>query len=485
MEYLKFNLFKTNLQMLMNTIDELKSIRLRNEELELLYEIIKNKYAQKIIHNEPIEYFGRRKIEKLKNELSKNGAYSFSNVELSEASYRKIAKIIKKLFFTENFSKTKKLINDVFAEFEDLKTIRNKAFRNEKSTKSALERLLHKIENNDSVFYSLLKDSVNKIKIRISKSFKSAYFGSGSEDVALLLLSDWHILELVSPEEINFVNKFDINVAVRRVEKIVEKTVKIVNLHRMHSRIEKLYVWLGGDMVSGNIHDELVKYGNFTITEQIALTGYLIAALIKELSQNFKEIEVFTVVGNHGRIQKRKEYKKRFNSYDYIAYQIAALLVRELKNVKWEINKSIFAFKEIKGFKFCFSHGDEIKSWGGIPFYGLRRDFSNKQNVNFYMNNFDKTTPLIYYVVGHFHIPSILYDGAGYIIMNGTLKGVDEYSFSRGWLTRPSQKLLLINESVGIECVYDLWLDDEHWSEMTPQRYNINIPDNWAEFFVI
>jgi len=85
---------------------------------------------------------------------------------------------------------------------------------------------------------------------------------------------------------------------------------------------------------------------------------------------------------------------------------------------------------------------------------------------------------MVYYVIGHFHVPSLLYDGAGYVIMNGTLKGIDEYSFSKGFLTRPSQKLLFINEQHGLECSYDLWLDEPDPINQTPRRYKLNNIEN-------
>jgi len=447
------------------------NLKINDEMINLLEEIILeiiNKIKTKNYSKEIIEKLipGRKRIQ--------------SNYLIREYKARKLNKILKQILLNEK----------CFEEFLKF-LLKNENVKNLK--KEIYNKLIDEKNKNDKklideILIEFLKYSLNEIKFEINYSDREKINFEDKNKLKrefLLLLSDWHILEIVEPEEIGYVNKFDLNVATRRVEKIFEKVVKIKKLYECNDGIRKINVWLGGDMVSGIIHDELIKNVDLTITEQIGLAAYLIAALLIELSKVFNEVNVFTVVGNHGRITKKKEYKKRFNSFDYITYQIAALLTQKYENIKWEITKSPFIFKDILGFRFCFSHGDEIKSWSGIPFYGLRRDFGNKQNINFFPNVKQPNIPMTYYVVGHFHVPAMLYDGTGFIIMNGTLKGVDEYSYSKGWLTRPSQKLLVINEKYGIEATYDLWLDDEDFMKMKPLRYRIDIPNEWRDYLVL
>ena len=431
---------------------------------------------------------GRLKTRKL--------IWEIFGIEISDKRARRIQRAVK--FFVENFYTKDNSISEIKSKIYEQK-IKNKIKKHE------TENLIF-----DEIFVSAIKDSLENINVKICPQFGRAQnttknsanksTNKKQRKSALLILSDWHILEPVNPEEVNYVNGFDLNIAARRVELISEKLEKIISLHKTSStsKIDKLYIWLGGDMVSGIIHDELLKHNDLTITDQIALAAYLIAFLIFEIStnpnlNNFKEINIFTNVGNHGRLTKKKEYKKKYNSFDYITYQLAALIFQNLKlsnpslfknkKINFEITKSIYTIKDIENRRFVFTHGDEIKSWNSIPFYGLLRDATTKQNINFYVNSFKETKPVEYLVVGHFHVPSLLSNGAQTIIMNGTLKGVDEYSFSKGFLTRPSQKLLLINEKHGLECTYDLWLDEEPFHEMKPKRIKIDLPEQWASFY--
>ena len=180
------------------------------------------------------------------------------------------------------------------------------------------------------------------------------------------------------------------------------------------------------------------------------------------------------------------EREFKINNLDYVAYQICAFALRNYKYVKFVIDPALFRYVDILGWRFVFSHGDETRSWMQIPFYGLRRDFAAKQAINVYVHSGGDLTsavqPVNYKVVGHFHTGGIIPDNLGDIIMNGTLKGIDEFSFAKGYVYRPFQFLFGVHREHGLTFNYRMWVDKINSKH--PIRYQVEVPDVWAEIEV-
>ena len=294
----------------------------------------------------------------------------------------------------------------------------------------------------------------------------------------LLLLSDWHIGEVVSEEEVSYSNKFDLEVATRRVELIYENIYEIVKADldkHKKKKLDSLYVWLGGDMVSGIIHNELEKTNQLTISDQVFITAQLLYYLLTDLLEIFKDLYIICSVGNHGRITKKPEYKNKYNTFDYMLYKTLYVMFNSLDDksksrIHWYISKELFSIVNILGYNFVFSHGDTIRMWNNIPYYGIIRDLYSKQSISLTLNK----GKIDYYVIGHFHTPSSLNVNGIYVIMNGSLKGIDEYSLAKGFISIPSQKLLKISSDRGLMIQYDLILT-ENTIYQKPKRYKISI----------
>jgi len=83
--------------------------------------------------------------------------------------------------------------------------------------------------------------------------------------------------------------------------------------------------------------------------------------------------------------------------------------------------------------------------------------------------------------MGHFHQPANIERVNGPIIVNGSLKGPDEYSLQRGAAMGPSQILFGVNKEYPKTFEYTLWLD----KKLQPSRWDLNIPNIWAEVEVV
>ena len=95
--------------------------------------------------------------------------------------------------------------------------------------------------------------------------------------VPSLFASDWHWGEVVDPNQINGVNQFNIAIAQDRAKVMVEKSIDLLKNHIAHSNYPGIVFILGGDMVSGDIHEELMATNAMEIMPTVIdLFGVLI-----------------------------------------------------------------------------------------------------------------------------------------------------------------------------------------------------------------
>lgn len=266
-----------------------------------------------------------------------------------------------------------------------------------------------------------------------------------TKESAVLLASCWHIGETVSEQEMGGLNRYDFDVFCRRLQHVVDTVVKFTVQNLSAYEFEELHVIHTGDFVSGIIHQELLESNDSNIVEQGTLGAFVFAQALRELSAIFPRVYVTVVPGNHGRLEKQKRFKGKAQlSWDYVAYNYAACLLRDIPNIKFNIPLSFFANLQIRGWNFHISHGDTVKSWAGIPWYGINREAGAWQQIMMRQG-----TPLHYIVRSHFHTAGTLQTTAGQMILNGSLKGGCEYALGIPAFGDPIQLLFGVHEKHG------------------------------------
>ncbi len=266
------------------------------------------------------------------------------------------------------------------------------------------------------------------------------------DDAMVLLFGDWHAGERVDEKQVLGLNRYDTPILYGRIEQVVNKVLKFQDIESGdYSVYRKLYVLCLGDMVSGVIHDDLLENQDFGYLQQSVVAGWLLAQAIHALSPYFEEIDVVCVSGNHGRLTRQWRYKgQQIHSYDHMAYQLAAMWTAN-DGANWHISQSPQATVDILGWQFVVVHGDGIRSWMRLPFYGMDRKLKDIRELR------ELTGQLTHYLVmGHFHTDALIRVGNGHIIVNGSPKGIDEYSVSGERTTVPSQIVLGVNRKYGV-----------------------------------
>ena len=275
---------------------------------------------------------------------------------------------------------------------------------------------------------------------------------------AVLVLSDWHIGEYIEPDEIEDFNAFSWEIAQKRVYYLAKQFVNWVSVERVTAQIDEAVILVNGDLISGDIHQELQVTNEFPTPVQCVRAGLLLAKCVAEIAPHFKTVRVeCTTADNHSRLTKKPQYKQAgLNSYGYMVAWMATERLGSHKNVEFNISAKITTPIEIQGRRYLSSHGNTIRGWAGFPWYGADRKVAREAKARRKMpgKSFDKM------IIGHFHVPLKTME----YIVNGSLSGTTELDHGCGRHAEPCQVAWLQHPKYGEYQFNEFWVhfaDDE------------------------
>ena len=245
-----------------------------------------------------------------------------------------------------------------------------------------------------------------------------------SQSVPTLLLSDLHWGETVDPAQVYGVNEYNIEIANARLKRVIEKAI---TLARTISGVAYpgFVLPLGGDMLAGEIHEELVQTNDVPVLPALLnLLEGLIPA-IQLLADEFGFVYVPCVAGNHGRMSRKPRAKSRnVTNLDWLLYQFLALHFKDDERVKIDSPVSPEVTYHVFNHAYHLNHGDQLGKGGDgiIGFLGpvVRGDHKNRSLQAQFNNPYDTM------LHGHFH----QYLATRRFVSNGSLVGYDEYALA-------------------------------------------------------
>jgi hypothetical protein len=249
--------------------------------------------------------------------------------------------------------------------------------------------------------------------------------------IAIVHWSDWHVAERVYKSKTNGKNAFNPEICAARVKKLTENTLKLIELSRLHVRIDEMVFVLGGDFITGHLHEELAQTNCMGVTEECYFAQQLLEESVGAVlaSAKMKKTRIVCHRGNHGRssrkIQFKNDYETSFESLIY--WNLRDRLTMD--GVEWVIPQADVTYTTlVKGVELRTIHGHQIKYQGGIGGVSIPlTKWIVRQN---------QTRPAIATMLGHFHT----FNPAASYSICGTLKGWDEYAQSHGFtFEEPSQ----------------------------------------------
>lgn len=270
-----------------------------------------------------------------------------------------------------------------------------------------------------------------------------------------LLITDTHLDEVVNPDEVGGLNAYNREIAAGRLERAFTGAVKVARDYLAGVEVDGAVVLWGGDIVSGDIHGELVESNEATTVETLVHWIEPLAAGVDVLAAELGvPVHNVGVPGNHGRRQRKPRYKGRSaDNFDSFLYHLLARHHRDREDITWQIPESLWADVTIRGLNVRLEHGDEAKGGSGISSAMAPLLLLQHRRVRQYAAA-DRQLDLL--AVGHFHSR---YQAPG-LLAGGTLKGVDEYSTGKGFPYQEASQEAFIVGDRGVLANFPIWVAD-------------------------
>ena len=273
--------------------------------------------------------------------------------------------------------------------------------------------------------------------------------------VPTLFASDWHWGEVVNPSEVANANSFNTEIAHKRVRKLLDTTCDLLLNRFATPDYPGIVLAIGGDMVTGTIHEDLLQGSDQAIGPCVLDVFGVLVWLINSLAVKFDKVFVPGVAGNHGRTTRKPVAKNRAaTNWDWL---ILKFLQRHFQNddrVSFLIPDGPDARFNIYSHRYLLTHGDQFRGGGGVagPLMTIVRGRHKKASRDVALDN-----PWDTIIMGHWHQLIQLQD----VIVNSTLKGIDEYAFQGNFgYERPSQALWITHPRHGIAYQMPVYVDE-------------------------
>lgn len=290
------------------------------------------------------------------------------------------------------------------------------------------------------------------------------------EEDLVLHLSDGHHDSIVTPEECGGLEEYNFPISCARAEKLVDTTLKWSQDTLNNFRFKNLWVLAYGDHTGGEIHGhEKRSYFRNQFRNTLAI-GQLHALMYRDFAPHFENVCCVYVAGNHGRRTAKKDHHGAWENWDYLVAETAKLHCQNHDNIQFLIPNAFSINLDINGVGFNVSHGDDVRSNLGIPFYGMVR----RQKALLALNSVMQVR-VKYFCMGHHHTCSSLADLDGEMLVNGAWLATDAFSFnSFSGFREPIQLLHGVNPVHGVTWRMPVKL--RHDAEKDgPQRYCVEL----------
>lgn len=253
--------------------------------------------------------------------------------------------------------------------------------------------------------------------------------------IPCLMLTDIHWDEVVTPAEVEGYNAYNRAIAEMRVKKAFTGAIKIARNYFAGVKYDGFQLFLGGDLMSGIIHEELLETNQGTLCESILTVVEPLEAGINLLAKEFGKVNITSVVGNHGRRTRKPRAKFRAkDNFDWLVYKLIEKYMRGRKDVTIQVSESADAPVNVYGTKYRLTHGDQFKGGSGIAaelsplLIGSHRKSKRQSAIG---------KPYDVLVMGHWH--QTLWLPSKGLIMGGSVVGYSEYSYMSNFSPEPPQ----------------------------------------------
>lgn len=303
--------------------------------------------------------------------------------------------------------------------------------------------------------------------------------GQGERGIPTCLWTDWHIGEEVTAERTNGLNVFNLKVARRRAQTLVESTVELAFEHMGRARYDYpgACIMIGGDMITGNIHPDLMITNELTNQEQIIECTDLLYSAIKQMAKKFKRLLIVCVTGNHPRdtsySRKMPSKLRTYTSNEWVIFCNLKKRFEDNPNIQFYIPGGTDAIFSLVGHRYLLTHGDANGVKGGDGIIGALGPIM-RGAIKVHDSEAQIGIDIDTIVMGHYHTEV---DVMNSVIVGPSFIGYNEHGRTgiRTKYTRPAQLLWFTHPKYGITARWTVYLEDKPKSK-------IYTPKDWASW---
>lgn len=325
------------------------------------------------------------------------------------------------------------------------------------------QELEHQLKEKDSILDNYKKEH-GKLEIFLDKimsaitpvkplpiTFSGVKFVGKSTTTPVMHISDAHCGSVQVPNEIEGFNEFNAAICDRRQTQYATDFVKWVGMHRGSYTINECAVVVTGDLISGDIHEELKVTNEFPITVQVVRAAQILAKQVAMIAPHFVKVTVhFIVADNHSRLTHKPQAKEEgINSMNYLVGYMASIYLKEHPNVEFNLYPMYEKVIKVENLQYLICHSHGIQSWMGIPWYSIERKIGKESQarLQLIMRDVERAKDIGFhkYLFGHFHTP---FDAELYACC-GSVSGTDAYDHKAGRYSAPSQASWLVHSEHG------------------------------------
>ena len=341
---------------------------------------------------------------------------------------------------------------------------------------------------------NLFVNSIQKLtpafeKIKLNKYSKPKGKAKGdSTQIVVAPLSDTHIGEYVDYQQMSGLNSYNFDIFNKRLSGWASQVLTLVSLRREAVPIDELVIPMLGDMISGDIHEELSNTNLDNCMQQMIRGANLLGQALMFLAPHFKKIRVPCVVGNHGRMTRKPPMKDKYMDWDYMLYQWIAAFCQNQKNIEFDIRKSYVSTFKVFDKNVLIMHGDSASGAGSLT--TITRVLTNLRSVLQYRKGLEPEAGEVHtdlldpnilpasfdsVMMGHFHRTDEIDIGTGHALICGCMKGGDEFALQRlAVITKPQQLITYWHPKygyIGKEFIYLNRYDtkESNFSDILPE----------------
>lgn len=277
--------------------------------------------------------------------------------------------------------------------------------------KVALSQIDRERERGDSL---LQLQGIKAVKRPLTKVAK----GKRHAATMVVLLSDVHCEERVDPATVNGLNDYSLDVCQQRLDELQERFFRLLEHERQLANIDRVVVWLGGDFISGHIHDDTAELAQLAPLSAKRWIGERLRGFIDTVSDNAQSVIVATNSGNHGRsTDKLRIGTEMEHSFEQDLYLVMQAEERR-DNVQWQVGTGYLNYVNVDSFRIRFHHGHAVRYQGGIG--GIHVPLNKS------ISAWDATERADLTCLGHWH--QFSWGRAGRYVSNGSVIGHSAYA---------------------------------------------------------